>query len=60
MCIRYMQASMAHFLHPYGLFTKYTLFKCHKHIVKSSISQRYLWNKISNLNKNILLRGEIQ
>jgi len=31
---------VVHFLHPYGLSTKCTLFKCHKHIVKSSIWQK--------------------
>jgi hypothetical protein len=48
-----MQATMAHFLRLYGLFAKCTLFKCHNHIVKTSILQKYLRIKIVNLNKNM-------
>jgi hypothetical protein len=28
-----MQAMVAHFLHPYGLFVECILFKCYKHII---------------------------
>jgi hypothetical protein len=42
-----------HFLLLDGLFAKCTLFKCHEHIVKLSIRQKYLWIKSANLNKNI-------
>ncbi len=31
---------VTHFLHPYGLFAKCILFKCYKHIIKSSIWQK--------------------
>jgi hypothetical protein len=48
-----MQATLAHFLHPYEFFARCILFKCHKCIAKSSIWQKYLKVKIINLNKNI-------
>jgi hypothetical protein len=48
-----MQVMVAHFLYLYGLFAKCTLFKCHKHIVKPLIGQKYLWINIANKNKNI-------
>jgi hypothetical protein len=48
-----MQPMVAHFLRPYGHFVKCILFKCYKHIIKSSIWQKYLWIKIAYLNKNI-------
>jgi hypothetical protein len=48
-----MQAMVAHFLQPYGLFVECTIFKCNKRIIKSSIQQKYLWIKITNLNNNI-------
>jgi len=47
------QTKVAHFLSLYVFFAKCTLFKCHKHIVKPSIWQQYLWIKIAKLNKNI-------
>jgi hypothetical protein len=47
-----MKATMIHFLGPYGLYVECIIFKWHKHIVKSSIWQKYLWIKIANLNKN--------
>jgi hypothetical protein len=45
-----------HFMHLYALSIKCIIFKWHKHIIKSSISQKYLWIKIANLNKNIYRR----
>jgi len=48
-----MQAMVAHFLHPYGLFAECFFFKCHKNIIKSSIWQNYLRIMVANLNKNI-------
>jgi len=48
-----MHIKVAHFLSLSELFAKCTLFKWHKHIVESSIWQKYLWIKIVNLNKNI-------
>jgi hypothetical protein len=48
-----MQAMVVHFLRPYGVSIECILFKCHKHIVKSLIWQKYLWIMIVNLNKNI-------
>jgi hypothetical protein len=47
-----MQTTMVHFLRPYGLSTKYNLFKCR--ITKIiNLIKKYLWIKIANLNKNI-------
>ncbi len=48
-----MHIKVVHFLFLSRVFANYTLFKCHKHIVKSSIWQKKLWIKIFNLNKNI-------
>jgi hypothetical protein len=50
---RWMHIKVAHFLSLYGFSTNCILFKCHIHIIKSSIWQKYLWIKIANLNKNI-------
>jgi len=44
---------VVHYVCVYGLFAKYTPFKCHKCIGKSLIWQKNLWIKIINLNKNI-------
>jgi hypothetical protein len=54
-----MQATIAHFLHPYGLFAKFILFKCHKCIVKSSIWQKHYGLKLPTWMK-IYIKGEIQ
>jgi hypothetical protein len=54
-----MQATMVHILHPYGLFAKCTLFKCHKCIVKSLIWQKNYGLKFSTWIK-IYITTEIQ